>query len=652
MRRQWLALKAWLLYRLDRSVAWSPLRQLAGLLILTSALVASWAWLGSATGVLESDAFWWSLARFFDGGTMAGDVGWARRLLAVGITASGILVVSLTIGAIASKLGERIADLRLGQSPVVEVGHLLVLGFDPKVALIARELARSRRRLTLVVLAHEEKRRQEAALRDTARLPGSHLQLLTRTGDPRSEAALLRVRADRAGVILVVPPPDLDDEAALRFTTSTLLALRRVIGPVCKTKVVIECRRAHHAELLALVAAPGLVGEGALPIELVAADDIVARILAQSVRHGAVHLALRELLSFAGSELYLELPPPGFFGLTFGEAHARIEGGILIGLRRGDHRYQLAPPDGEVLRVDDRLVILQEEQGHFRAEGSLPPPPPVDRLQISDHALPETISVLGFNRTLGRLVEELDRVLPVGSTIKLGCPILRPEEESLLSQASARCQRARVDRHVEQAGALGLPGDPALAEADGVILLGCEDEQDPDGDASAVTLLLQLRQRWRGGDPRPVRRVVTEVRDPILGQQIVSTLDDFLVSTDVVAMMLAQAAVDPEIVPAYRELLDMTGCGVFVRPRRYYVPDGQATFAEVMSAARRRGDLAIGFCPGVPRDRSTSLRERWELGQTEQEDDLVTLDPSRTTPLPEGPEVQVVVLARPEWSGV
>lgn len=645
MRRQWLALKAWLLYRLDRSVAWSPLRQLAGLLLLTSALVAAWAGIGSASGVLETDAFWWSLARFFDGGTMAADQGWARRLLAVGVTGSGILVVSLTIGAIASKLGERIADLRLGQSPVVEVGHLLVLGFDAKVALIARELARSRRRLTLVVLAHEEKRRQEAALRDSVRLPGSRLQLLTRTGDPRAESALLRVRADRAGVILVVPPSELDDEAALRFTTSTLLALRRVIGPVCRTKVVIECRRAHHAELLQLVAAPGLAGEGALPIELVAADDIIARILAQSVRHGAVHLALRELLSFAGSELYLEPLPSGFAGLTFGEAHARIEGGILVGLRRGDDRYQLAPPDTEVLGVDDRLVILEEEPGHHRAQGSLPPPP-VDRLQISDHALPETISVLGFNRTLGRLVEELDRVLPPGSTIKLGCPPLRPEEELLLSHSSARCHRARVDRHVEQAGALGLPQDPALADADGVILLGCEDEQDPDGDASAITLLLQLRQRWRGGDPRTVRRVVTEVRDPILGQQIVSTLDDFLVSTDVVAMMLAQAAVDPEIVPAYRELLDMTGCGVFVRPRRYYVPDGPVTFSEVMSAARRRGDLAIGFCPGVPRDRSTSLRERWELGQTEQEDDLVTLDPPRSTTLPEGPEVQVVVLAR------
>lgn len=646
LRRSWRLLKGWVLYRLDRFVGWSPLTQLAALLVLTTGLVAFWAWLGLITGALEADAFWWSLSRFFDGGTMASDQGVSRRIIALGVTASGVLVVSLTIGAIASKLGERIADLQLGTSPVLERGHLLVLGFDAKVPLIARELAYSHRRLKLVTLALDEKRRQEVALREVAAIPGSRLQLLIRSGDPRSEAALLRVGADRAQVVLVVPSAELDDEAALRFTTSTLLALRRVLGPGHRPRIVVECRRARHAELIGLLGEPGLAGPEPLSIERVAADDVVARILAQSVRHGAIHLALRELLSFSGSELYLEPTPRGLIGRSFAEAHAAIEGGILIGLHRSPGGTTLLPEDQRLLTSDDRLVVLEAERGHFRLGGMLPPPPPIDRLDVFDHAVPQTVAVLGFNRTVGRLVEELERVLPPGSTIKLGSPTLPAAEEQWITAASTRCHKVRVERHVEAPDQLGRPDDPALVDADGAILLGCEDERDPDGDASAIGLLLRLRDRRRGGASTTLKRLVTEVRDPVLGAQVASTLDDFLVSTDVVAMVLAQAAFDPEILGAYRELLDMEGCGLFVRSRRYYVPDGEATFAQVASAARRRGDLAIGYCPARLEEPTRPPRETWELGSVGPREPWVVLDPPRQVRLPDGDGVQLIVLSR------
>jgi hypothetical protein len=646
-KRPLYRLKRWAIYHLDQFVASTPIVQIPVITLATAAVVSGWAivlvLLSASTGT--GDSFWWALTRFADGGTMAADQGGAVRLVAVGVTASGVLLLSFLTGAFASKLSERIDELRTGRSPVVEHGHVLLLGFDAKVPSLARELAHSHQRLTLVTLAEEDKARQEAILRSPMRAGAGRLRVVARTGDPRSEIALTRVAAPRARSIVLLTPPLLSDEQALRFTLSTLLALRRVLGPSFRGRIVVDARRSSHQPLLLLSAEAGLAGPGSLPVEIVATDDVIARVLAQSVRHGGVYLTLRELLSFRGSEFHLEKVPRELVGKGFEEAHSRIHRAVAVGVLWRDGGHTLVPeePDHRPLQDGDRLIVLERDEGDLTLSHALPAGAPVGADARGGYRFPQTVAVLGYNHSLAAVVTELDRVMHAGSRILLSHPPLPPSEAAEIDRATQACRHVAVERFTHGPEEMGLSNDKTLEEADGAVILGCEDEHDPDGDASAVSLLLRLRQRERREGCR-LKRLVTEVRDPTTANQIEGTLDDFLVSTDVVAMMLAQAALNPALTCVYRDILDPGGTEIFIRPLDYCATPPSSSFAQVMAGARARGEIAIGYLLPQEAAREGPRRQGREGGARRgDEAGLVRLNPARDARLPA--ESRVVVLA-------
>jgi hypothetical protein len=245
------------------------------------------------------------------------------------------------------------------------------------------------------------------------------------------------------------------------------------------------------------------------------------------------------------------------------------------------------------------------------------------------------------------LITELDRILAPGSRIQVSCPDIDAADRSIMALAASQCKSITVEHIDCDPMALGLGDDPRLYSAEGVVILGCEDEQDPDGDASALALLLHLRHTMRTKGIS-VKRLVTEVRDPTAAQQISAMAHDFLVSNDVVAMVLAQATVEPELAKVYRELLDPTGVEVFLIPRSMYVPSGDMTFGAVMTAARRRGEIAIGFYPYIRDPVMECARAQIEMGDREVDEvNPVYLNPPRDLVIPEGPEASIVILADP-----
>jgi ion channel POLLUX/CASTOR len=623
------AIRTRIIVRLDQFLSWPPFIQIPVIVLLTIGVVLGFGLLEAAVaGTPTGESIWFALTRFLDGGAMSQDQGVERRTMAIAVTVSGVLIVSFLTGAFASKLGDRIAELRSGRSPIIAKDHILILGFDSKVPAIVRELARSSQRISVVVLAKEEKGRMDALLRFALEMPASKLKLTCRTGDPTSEVSLLRCCAHRAHAIVVTAPSKLDDERALRAVVSVLLSVRRAVGKDFAGRVVVESRLAIHGPLLTLTGEAGLAGEASVPMEVFASDDIVARVLAQSVRDAGVYFALRELLSFLGAEFYLESVPGTLVGKSFDEVHARVDCGIAVGVRRADGSHRISPPDGSFgpLSSSDHLIVLEENRSSFAVDGAIASSLPAAPMQTIAELVPQKVMVIGSNRTLPRLITELDRLLNSGSVVELrtapGC------------KHGVKCENVElIHRDLEVGKAVWE--DPSLYEADAVVVLGCEDEDDPEADASAVSLLLQLRHAQRASN-RFVKRLITEVRDPVIARQIAASPDDFLVSTDVVAMLLAQAALDHRVAPIYREILDPTGVEIFLVPRAVYSTDHNARFRDIMAAARLRGEIAIGIFPSSE-GRSIDLEDH----------NPVWLNPPRDAQVPIADGTSIVVLADP-----
>jgi hypothetical protein len=641
--------RTWLVYRADRVLEWPPIAQVLVVALLTALVVLFFAGLAVALDDGPHDAsftdeIWWSLTHFADGGTMANDPP-GRRVAAVLVTGAGILVLSLLVAALTSKMGERIEQMRGGLLPVVERDHILVLGYAPNTPLLVRELARSRQRAKVVVLAVEEKARVELSLRTALAVAGQRLSIVVRTGEPRYELALVRVAAEQARSIVVIPPSSVDDEQSVRWTLAVLLALHRVLPDRWPGRVLVEARHDETRELLDLAVAPDIAGAGAVSTHVVATDRVVAQILAQSARQDALYFVLRHLLAFDGCEIYFEPVPAELVVQPFGLAHARVEGAILVGLMRGA-RPLLCPEDaGLALRADDRLVVVADGK-RPRFDGSLPAAP---TMPPAVSAEPERIVVLGHNATLRHLLDELVDVLPDRSQIDVLTDREEPAVAAVVDATTRRRASITVSQRQRSAVSLARQGSPELCAADAVVILGEEGADDVNGDASALAMLLRLRKAvktWSAASPGEASaRLVTEVRDPRSAVHVEPRPGDAVVSSDVIAMLLAQGVLDPDAFPVYDELLSGVRTRIVLRDLASYAPEAR-TFADVMAAARTRSEIALGIHPD-PRphpSRAVLDRRRLEEGDASVGEEA-WLNPPRETEVLRAKDVKIVVIA-------
>jgi hypothetical protein len=96
--------------------------------------------------------------------------------------------------------------------------------------------------------------------------------------------------------------------------------------------------------------------------------------------------------------------------------------------------------------------------------------------------------------------------------------------------------------------------------------------------------------------------IVSEMRDDrdrALAQ--LTKADDFVVSEQLVSLLMTQISENRHLESVFTDLFDSDGAEIYVRPSTYYVrhTPGQ-TFATVVEAARRRGEVAIGYRVAEP----------------------------------------------------
>lgn len=636
--RQWArSLGPRIVYRADRFLSYPPLIQVLVLVGLVTTLVCLFAVVGSlwfwATNDERSasDALYWSLAMMLDGGSMTAGQPFARSFSLV-VTISGVFALSFLTGAFASSMSARLEDLREGKSSAPERGHVVILGFDAHVTFLARELAHWEERLVVVTLAQEDKGRIDRALKP-ARFSRFNrgVRFVVRHGDPRSEAALARVAVDRSRGVVVVPPAHLDDEATIHWTLSTLLALRRAAGPRYRGKIVVEVRQAAARRVLDLVAEPDLAGPGRFDFELVASDDVLSRVLAQSARHTGIYHALRELASFEGNEIRSVPMVADLVGRTLDDVHRRVEGAIVIGVVETGRTTHLVPESPSyVVAASDRLLVVSERRARIATRGKLPPRPAPAATGGEGRRGPERVLVIGQNRSLPLVLRELDLILPRGSQVVVMGAADEGRLAALFDEIRPSLDRIRLSHDPREPLEMIEARDESLARMDAILVLGCEDDRDDGGDGRALATLLLLRHTLAS---HPARRIVTEVRDAHSARTIASRASDVLVSTDVIAMLLARAVMHPETRDAYRELLNARGFELCLRPRSDFAGEAPATFGEVMAGARARDELAIGL---------------FFAGATPSAPGIVRLNPRRNAEVPTGPGTMVVVLAKPD----
>ncbi|BCW88186.1 hypothetical protein sos41_13240 [Alphaproteobacteria bacterium SO-S41] len=582
-------------YGFDKSMAAGPIALIGWLSFVTLVVIVIAAFILDVGGLTTeggepmsyAEAFWQTLMRTMDAGTMAGDAGWTFRIVTLAITLSGIFIFSALIGLLSSGISEKLGELRKGRSRVLERGHTVILNWSPSIFDIISELAianESEKRPRLVIMANKDKVAMEDEI--AAKAPDlGRLKIICRSGDPTDLYDLQIVSPDEAKSIIVLSPETDDPDSQV---IKTVLAL--VHAPdraTSKYRIAAEIRNASRAKVARKV--------GGSEAQLVLADDLIARIIVHSSRQSGLSAVFSDLLDFSGCEIYVAAPgaPPA---ATFGAAQASYENQALIGICDAEGRVRLNPAPDTALTHATRMIVIAEDNSAIAT--STPPPDAVDEAALKAIApkplAPERTLVLGWNRRGPTIVSSLTRYLPAGSavTVVADYPGLTNDLAALAGAAPGIEVTGRTGDSSSREVMLEL----GLASVQRVIVLSSSDQMAVQAaDTRALVTLLHLREII---DEEALHiGVVSEIAD-VRNRPLaeVTRADDFVVSNKLISLMLAQASENEYLAAIFDDLLDADGSEIYMRPVEDYVSiDRPVNFHTVVEAARRRGEVAFGY---------------------------------------------------------
>jgi voltage-gated potassium channel Kch len=569
---------------------------------------------------------WASLMRTLDSGTMGGDNGWGFRIVMLLVTLAGIFVVSALIGVLSTGLEGKLDELRKGRSRVLEKDHTIIFNWSPSIFDVISELVianESRKRPRIVVMSEKDKVEMEDEIAD--KVPDTkNTRIICRSGDPTDLFDINIVNPQDARSIIVLSPENDDPDSCV---IKTILAV--VNDPARREErylIAAEIREESNAEVARVV--------GGTEVQLVLADDLLSRIVAQSMRQPGLSAVYTELLDFDGCEIYTA-DQPELVGKTFGEAIFCYQTSTLIGLCGTDGVVSLNPAMDTMIVEGMKIIIIAEDDSEIEIrERGTPtvlsgPPPAPPALAPSERTL-----MLGWNRRGPMIALELSRYVAPGSllTIAADTPELEADYEGLvLAGDNLRVEMKRID--TSRRGEIEAL-DPG--SYDHVLVLGYSDHMAAQ-PADTRTLVTLLHLRRIGEDRHKAINVVSEMID-VRNRELaeVAKIDDFVVSNKLVSLMLAQASENEHLEEIFRDLLDEEGSEICLRPASDYVRLGETlSFYEVTEAARQRGEVAIGH--HVPAAASADDARR--MGG-------IVINVSKAEPLTYTANDRIVVLAR------
>ena len=576
-------------YRFDRVMERGTVALVIGLGVISLAIILGISFALVALGAGEGNDFpallWMSLMRTLDSGTMGGDSGDPPFIFGMlAVTLGGIFAVSALIGIINTGLEARMADLRKGRSRVLERDHVLILGWNAQIFPVISELIEAgsgRSGTVIVVLADRDRVEMEEEIRQRITIP-RRARVVCRSGRPTDLADLPIASPDQARAIILLESGGEDPDVEV---VKTILALTgRSDRRAEPYRIVAEVREKANADIARLV--------GGDEVNLLLADDLIARIIAQTCRQSGLSVVYLDLLDFAGDEFHLA-DLPGIVGATFGEAVRHVVNGIPAGIIR-DGRAQLCPSPDEIIRPTDRLVVLAQDRGVARLEGA-DPVVEADAIVtgVSAPLTRERTLILGWNRRGPAIIRELDEYVAPGSELLAVSALGRIADEVA---AIGGLDHLRATGRVGDTTSRPVLDALDIASFTHVFALCEADDRDADS-ADARTLVTLLHLRDIGSKLGRSFSIVSEMVDPRDRELAeVAKADDFIVSARVGSLLLAQIAETPELAEVFRDLFDADGAEVYLKEACEYVELGREVgFATVQAAAQARAEVALGY---------------------------------------------------------
>ncbi len=556
------------------------------------------------------EAAWRSMVRTLDAGTFGGDTGWEFRISMLIVTIGGVFIISTLIGILTNAVQSKLDTLRKGRSEVVEDDHTVILGWSNQVFLIISELIEAHSNhhdACIVVMSEIDKIEMEEEIFE--RIGDSrNTRIVCRNGCPMDFNDLTLVSLNTAKSIIILSPEIEDPDYEV---IKTILAI-----------VNHPDRRKTRYHITAEIIHPGnqkvadIVGKG--EVTFIQEESFFAHMIAQTCRQSGLSSIYTELMNFSGDDIYIR-EIPELVGKFYKDILSHFRKNSVLGIAR-DGKAQLNPPSQTVIRSGDEIILIAENDARIVLDGKPELCDRVRRVEINPpkELLPEFTLILGWNQRAAEVVRELDQYVVPGSEVVVVAN--DPDAYKSHKEVLRGLRNEKVTFHKGEKAYCEILQDRNLTNCDHIIVL-CSDKLDiRRADAQTLLMLLQLREIVEKGKTHfSIVSEMLDIRDRNLAE--VTRADDFIVSGQLVSLMMAQVSERRELASVFEDLFNSDGSEIYLKPvERYFCLEGERDFYMVVEAVLEFGETAIGY-----RLQSEAQNPKANYG--------ICLNPDKSTPI-------------------
>jgi hypothetical protein len=618
-------------YLMDRAFA----REFLGQFLLLASLIVSVTLLGMSAaffGLFSADnaealgmpadqggnfrdAFWWSLNQLFRVMGVKNIYGSTGVLLAYSLLLSmmGLVVFSLLISMINNSMARRFDALRRGDTPVLERGHVLVLGWSNKVHSVVRQIAELAPGSKIVVLAPVDVEQMRESLRVNG-VDREKATIILRSGSISTWSELQRVAVTSARSVMMLSTDGDDSE--------TIKAMVLLVGfkdwHHSAPTLTAEIAREQNFEL-ARIAARGRV-------HVVSSSTVISKILVQTVRNPGLATVYSELMSRSGNNIYVQ-QVAGCSGATMESIAHGFPDAIPVGVTWEEtsdqgvrHAVALNPEPDYDFDDNDKLVLMSRTypvryQADSEDRGSLE----IEEIPQSHIGVPERILMIGWSGIASDILREMNAHAISGTEIDLLVPteLARVNAERQLAEANYGMLKVAVGSGDATLEATYARTPPASYQC---ILILADEADGDEADTRTLRRLLRLSELRRYDEIRA--HTVVELTDAS-NRDLLADLgvDDIVVSSEIVSAQIAQVGEQPVLGPIYRELLSAGGIEISIRPICEYADtNGSVSFGELTRAAQQRLEIVLGvyLADEAAINLNPGTSARWQFSNADQ----------------------------------
>jgi ion channel POLLUX/CASTOR len=584
-------------YYFENTMSAGPLGVIKWLGIVSAAAVLVLGFVIYFSGIKDStdddatplgfiEGTWKSLMATLDPGTMGGDDGWEFRLVRLLATLVGIFVISILIATISSGIDEKIEELKKGRSKVLETNHTLILGWSSKIFSVISEIIEAnenQKNPVIVVLSDKDKVEAEDEIRDKIS-DFKNTKLVVRSGNPLESTSMGVVRVNQARSIIVLSPESGNaDTQVIKIVLGLTNGKNRKQD---KYHIVAEIKDEKNMEAASLVG-----GDEAL---FVLSGDLISRIMAQTCRQSGLSVVYSEILQFDGDEIYFA-DAESLVGKNYRDLLFAYEDSSVIGIFSADETALINPPMNTLFVKGDKVIAISEDDDTVVINGK--ENPVISRnlfnRQADNQDKIEKTLILGWNDKATRIVAELDNYVAKGSQVKIVAdnPTLETEVANLQTSLETQTLSAQIGDIADNTTLVNLKTE----DFDHIIVLSNPDIDIQESDAKTLICLLHLRNLSdKAGKDYSIVTEMLDLRNRDLG--VVAKADDFVVSDNLISLLLSQLSENKELKKVYDILFEAEGSEIYLKPVSRYVKTGQAVdFYTVIDSAAELNESAIGY---------------------------------------------------------